>query len=125
LLPKVISNALNDIRIPVYGKGDNVREWIFVNDHCRAIYEIYKSGQSGDIYNIGSGIETTNLALVKNVLTCIDKPFGLIKFVNDRLGHDFRYSIDSSKFMNLCPDFKFTEFNEGLDETIRWYSENI
>ena len=125
LLPKVISNALNDIRIPVYGKGDNVREWIFVNDHCRAIYEIYKSGQPGDIYNIGSGIETTNLALVKNVLTCIDKPFGLIKFVNDRLGHDFRYSIDSSKFMNLCPNFKFTDFNKGLDETIRWYSENI
>ena len=121
LLPKVISNAINDINIPVYGKGDNVREWIFVEDHCRAIYEIFKSGKSGDIYNIGSGIEINNLDLVKQVLTSLNKPFSLIKFVQDRPGHDFRYSIDSRKFNNLAPDFVFKDFNEGIEETIKWY----
>ena len=123
LLPKVISNALNDLPIPVYGKGDQVREWIFVEDHCRAIWEIYNNGDNGQIYNIGSGIEVANLDLVKQVLSKLNKPFKLIKFVKDRPGHDFRYSIDSSYFKQLVPHFKFKNFDEGVEQTIKWYKK--
>ena len=121
LLPKVISNALNDVSIPVYGKGDNVREWIYVKDHCRAIWEVYTLGNTNEVYNIGSGIEISNLKLVQNVLTSLDMPFNLIKFVADRPGHDFRYSIDNSKFMSMVSEFEFTDFDEGLKTTIDWY----
>ena len=124
LLPKVISNALNEQPIPVYGKGDNVREWIFVRDHCHYIYEAFKAGKAGEVYNIGSGIEIKNLDLVKNVLTKVNKPFNLIKFVNDRPGHDFRYSIDSSK-LNALVSHKCKSFDVGLDETIKWYKESV
>jgi dTDP-glucose 4,6-dehydratase len=123
LLPKVISNAINDVSIPIYGRGDQVREWIYVEDHCRAIWEIFKLGESGEIYNIGSGIEITNLELAKKVLSNVDKPYSLIKHVTDRLGHDFRYSIDSNKFRNLTQDFEFTDFVTGLKKTIQWYSK--
>lgn len=123
LLPKVIHNALNEINIPVYGKGDNIREWIYVLDHCKAIYEIYKNGSSGDIYNVGSGTEITNLDLVKSVLKSLGKPLSLISLVKDRPGHDFRYSIDCSKFKQLIPDFTFTKFNDGIEKTIEWYKE--
>jgi dTDP-glucose 4,6-dehydratase len=125
LLPKVISNALNGASIPVYGKGDNVREWIYVLDHCKAIWEVFKQGTTGEVYNIGSGTEITNLLLVKKVLTSLNKSFNLIKFVKDRPGHDFRYSIDNSKMTSLCPDLKFTTFEQGLDETIEWYKEAL
>ena len=122
LLPKVISNALSDVKIPVYGRGDNVREWIYVEDHCRAIWEIFTLGQSAEIYNIGSGMEITNLELIKKVLSGLGKSYSLIKHVTDRLGHDFRYSIDSRKFTDLVGDFKFTDFDEGLNRTVEWYS---
>tara|TARA_R110000751_G_scaffold32630_4_gene81893 strand:+ start:1454 stop:2395 length:942 start_codon:yes stop_codon:yes gene_type:complete len=123
LLPKVINNALNDINIPVYGKGDNVREWIYVEDHCKAIWDVYGHGKSGEIYNIGSGDEINNLDLVKTVLSVLNKPYSLIKFVTDRAGHDFRYSIDNTKFMSISKEFKFVEFNEGLTRTIEWYNQ--
>ena len=123
LLPKVISNALNSLSIPVYGKGNNIREWIYVEDHCKAIWKTFEHGKCGEIYNIGSGIEICNLDLVKNILTLLDKPFSLIKFVTDRPGHDFRYSIDSSKLATLPGEIEFTDFNTGLDETIKWYKE--
>jgi len=124
LIPKVITNALNDLPIPVYGKGDNVREWIYVTDHCRAIKEIFDKGQVSEVYNIGSGIEIKNLDLVKQVLTTLDKPYSLIKFVDDRLGHDFRYSIDSRKFVNLMGgNFDVKEIKEGLELTIQWYKD--
>ena len=123
LLPKVINNALNDINIPVYGKGDNVREWIYVEDHCKAIWDVYGHGKSGEIYNIGSGDEINNLDLVKTVLSVLNKPYSLIKFVADRAGHDFRYSIDNTKFMSISKEFKFVEFNEGLTRTIEWYNQ--
>ena len=122
LLPKVISNAINDVNIPIYGRGDQVREWIYVGDHCRAIWEIFKLGESGEIYNIGSGMETTNLKLIKKVLSGLGKSYSLIKHVTDRLGHDFRYSIDNRKFMDLVGDFEFTDFDEGLKRTVEWYS---
>jgi len=124
LLPKVISNAYNNINIPVYGQGTNVREWIFVDDHCKCIFEIYKNGSAGEIYNIGSGVEINNLDLVKKVLTKMNKPFSLIKFVKDRPGHDFRYSIDSSKTAAIMgSSFEYKSMEDGLDETIRWYKE--
>ena len=122
LLPKVISNALSDVKIPVYGRGDNVREWIYVEDHCRAIWEIFTLGQSAEIYNIGSGMEITNLELIKKVLSGLGKSYSLIKHVTDRLGHDFRYSIDNRKFMDLVGDFEFTDFDKGLKRTVEWYS---
>jgi len=121
LLPKVISNALNDKSIPVYGKGTNVREWIYVEDHCKCIWLVGEAGQSGEVYNIGSGIEVANLDLVKKVLTTLDKPFSLIEFVKDRAGHDFRYSIDNSKFLALTDSYKFTNLDDGLKQTIEWY----
>jgi len=123
LLPKVIYNALNDIEIPVYGKGDNVREWIYVLDHCKAIWKVCAQGQTNEIYNIGTGVEINNLDLVKKVLKSMNKSFNLINFVTDRAGHDFRYSIDSTKFMSLPGEFKFTNFDEGLKKTIQWYQE--
>ena len=123
LLPKVISNAMNDSTIPVYGKGDNIREWIYVEDHCRAIWEVFKEGRTSEVYNIGSGVEINNLDLVKNVLKEMGKPFSLIKFVQDRPGHDFRYSIDCRKFRGLVPSFEFTGFDEGLKHTVEWYKE--
>ncbi len=121
LLPKVISNALNDKSIPVYGKGTNVREWIYVEDHCKCIWLVGEAGQTGEVYNIGSGIEVANLDLVKKVLTTLDKPFSLIEFVKDRAGHDFRYSIDNSKFLALTDSYKFTNLDDGLKQTIEWY----
>ena len=105
LLPKVMFNALNDIDIPVYGKGDNVREWIYVEDHCKAIWKVCAQGKTNEIYNIGSGVEINNLELVK-----------------DRAGHDFRYSIDNTKFMSLPGEFTFTGFDEGLKKTVEWYT---
>lgn len=125
LLPKVICNAVNDVKIPVYGRGDNVREWIYVEDHCRAIWEIFNKGTTSEIYNIGTGVEITNLELVKKVLTSLNKPYSLIKHVTDRPGHDFRYSIDCSKFRDLSHNFKFTDFNEGLKQTVEWYTERF
>ena len=121
LLPKVISNALNDISIPVYGKGDNIREWIYVEDHCKSIWKTFEHGKCGEVYNIGSGIEVCNLDLVKKVLVLLNKPFNLIKFVTDRPGHDFRYSIDSSKLASLPGNITFTQLDEGLEQTIEWY----
>ena len=125
LLPKVIFNALNDITIPVYGKGDNIREWIYVEDHCKAIWEVYNKGTSCEIYNIGSGVEINNLDLVKKVLKNLNKPFSLIKLVTDRAGHDFRYSIDNRKFKCLSPEFNFESFDNGLKKTIEWYKKLI
>ena len=125
LIPVIISKALKDQKIPVYGKGDNIREWIYVEDHCNAIWDIFNKGTSNDIYNIGSGIEIRNLDLAKRVLKALDKPCTLIKFVQDRPGHDFRYSIDCRKFKQLVPNFKFKSFDDGLKETVNWYRENI
>ena len=128
LIPTVISNALNDVPIPVYGKGTNIREWINVYDHCTAIKTVFDCGESGEVYNLGSGVEITNIDLVKRILKIMNKPASLIKFVNDRPGHDFRYAIDNSKFRSL-PDnnwqlkYSADKFNEGLEETVSWYKD--
>lgn len=124
LVPVIISKALKNQKVPVYGQGDNIREWIYVIDHCRAIYESFKLGAPGEIYNIGSGQEVTNLNLVKKILTILNKPFSLIEFVKDRPGHDFRYSIDCSKLKALTP-LICKDFDDGLKETVQWYKEHL
>jgi len=122
LIPKTIIRAKLNMKIPVYGTGKNVRDWIYVEDHCEAISLVLAKGEKGEIYNISSGEERTNLEVVSEILRIIGKP-DLIEFVEDRPGHDIRYSLDSSKIRELGwkPGHKF---EEGLKETIEWYLKN-
>ena len=122
LIPKAILRAKMDMKIPIYGAGKNVRDWIFVNDHCEAINLVLERGERGEIYNVSSGEEKTNLEVVSEILRIMDKP-DLIEFVEDRPGHDIRYSLDSSKVRELGWKPKHG-FSEGLKETVEWYLEN-
>ncbi len=124
LIPLMISNAMNDEFLPVYGDGKNVRDWIFVEDHARAIWLAYKNGKSGEIYNIGARNERQNIEVVKAILDALGKPHSLIKFVTDRLGHDRRYAIDAAKTETELGWKPLTNWEEGLNKTIRWYQEN-
>ncbi|MEP7038557.1 MAG: dTDP-glucose 4,6-dehydratase [Acidobacteriota bacterium] len=124
LIPLTISNAMNDEPLPVYGDGKNVRDWIFVEDHCRAIWAAYEKGKSGESYNIGARNERENIEVVKSILNALGKPQSLIKFVEDRLGHDRRYAIDASKVETELGWKPQTNWEEGLQKTIRWYQEN-
>ncbi len=124
LIPLMISRALNDESLPVYGKGENIRDWLFVEDHCSAIDVIIHNGKIGEIYNIGGHNEKTNLEVVKTILKELNKPEDLITFVKDRPGHDMRYAIDNSKIntdLNWEPEYTF---EEGIKLTIKWYLEN-
>lgn len=123
-LPLMINNAVNNLEIPVYGDGLNVRDWIYVEDHCDAVITALQKGKAGEVYNISAHEEWKNLDLVKLVLSNLKKPESLIKFVKDRPGHDRRYALDSSKLRNeLGWKPKFT-FQSGLAKTINWYLEN-
>jgi dTDP-glucose 4,6-dehydratase len=122
LIPKAIIRAKLDMEIPIYGTGKNVRDWIFVKDHCEAIDLVLDRGAKGEIYNISSGEEKTNLELVTDILRIMDMS-DIIKFVEDRPGHDIRYSLDSSKIWSLGWKPKHS-FKEGLYETVDWYLEN-
>ena len=122
LIPKTIIRAKMDKKIPIYGTGKNVRDWIYVEDHGEAISLVLAKGEKGGIYNISSGEEKTNLELVSTVLRIMDKP-DLIEFVEDRPGHDHRYSLDSSKTRELGWKLEH-KFKEGLKETIEWYLKN-
>lgn len=124
LIPLMISNAMNDKPLPVYGDGKNVRDWIFVEDHCRAIWLAFQKGKSGESYNIGAGNERENIEVVKSILDALGKPHSLIKFVKDRLGHDRRYAIDATKVETELGWKPQTGWEEGLQKTIRWYLEN-
>ena len=124
LIPLMIANALNDEPLPVYGDGQNVRDWIFVEDHCRAIWAAYKKGKRGEIFNIGAHNERKNLEVVRAILDALGKPHSLMRFVNDRLGHDRRYAIDAEKVerkLNWKPKMSW---EQGLQTTINWYLEN-
>jgi dTDP-glucose 4,6-dehydratase len=124
LIPLMISNALEDKPLPVYGDGMNVRDWIYVEDHCRAIDVITHRGREGEVYNIGASNEVPNLEIVKTILSRLNKPESLIKFVDDRPGHDRRYAIDSTKLRNdLGWDITYS-FEDAMDLTIRWYVQN-
>src|SRR6185369_2028747 len=123
-LPLMISNALNDERIPIYGDGQNVRDWIYVDDHCRAILAALKRGQPGAVYNIGARNERRNIDVVESVLKALDKPKSLMKFVKDRLGHDRRYAIDPSLIESELGWRPQETWESGLRKTIDWYRQN-
>jgi len=123
LIPLFITNALYDISLPLYGDGKNVRDWIHVHDNCVAIDLALHKGEPGEVYNIGAGNEKTNLEIAEFIVGELGKPKSLIKLVKDRLGHDRRYSLDSTKIFNLgfVPRY---EFKEALKEAIKWYRDN-
>lgn len=124
MLPLMLNNALNDKPLPVYGDGLNVRDWIYVEDHCKAVWKVLTDGKNGEIYNIGSSNEKTNLEVVKTILKAVGKPDSLITFVKDRPGHDRRYAIDSSKINNQLGWQADTKFEQGIKNTIDWYLQN-
>ena len=124
LIPLMIINALSDKSLPVYGKGENVRDWLYVEDHCSAIDLIIRGGRVGEVYNIGGHNERTNLDVVKTILRTLDKPERLIRFVTDRPGHDLRYAIDASKIKNELGWVPQTTFDTGIQSTIEWYLKN-
>ena len=124
LIPKTIILANQNLKIPIYGKGNNVRDWIFVEDHCDAVENVLLNGKSGESYNISANNEIDNITIVKKILKIMDKPDDLIEFVEDRPGHDFRYSMDSKKISEQLGWKTKTNFDDGLDKTIQWYLDN-
>lgn len=124
LIPLMIANALRDKPLPVYGAGRNVRDWLYVEDHCRAIDAILQGGRPGEVYNVGGHCEMQNIDIVRLICRELGKPESLITFVEDRKGHDLRYAIDSGKLRRELGWRPETEFDEGIRRTIRWYLEN-
>lgn len=124
LIPLIISRAMQDLPLPVYGSGQNVRDWVYVDDHCRAIELVMDGGRLGEVYNIGGGTEKTNLDVVHTILDRLGKPHSLISMVPDRKGHDFRYAIDDSKLKNELGYFPKTPFDVGISQTIEWYQRH-
>ena len=124
LIPLMIANALADKPLPVYGKGENVRDWLYVEDHCAAIDLVIRNGRVGEIYNIGGHNERTNLDVVKTILNQLGKPESLITFVKDRPGHDRRYAIDPTKIHSELGWLPQTGFDDGIKKTIDWYLAN-
>ncbi len=124
LIPLIISNVLNDKKVPVYGNGENVRDWLYVDDHCIAIDLIIRKGTVGEVYNIGGHNEKTNLEVVKTVLAKLGKSEELISYVADRLGHDRRYAIDPTKIHKELGWLPTTTFETGIQKTVDWYLNN-
>lgn len=124
LIPLMIINALNNKPLPVYGKGINVRDWLYVEDHCKAIDLILHKGTVGEVYNIGGHNEMRNIDIVKLIVKALDKSEDLITFVQDRKGHDLRYAIDPEKIHNELGWLPETSFEKGIQKTIKWYLEN-
>ena len=124
LIPKVIILANKDLEIPIYGEGKNIRDWIFVDNHCDAVEMALYNGKSGQSYNISADNEIDNITIVKKILKIMDKSEDLIKFVEDRPGHDFRYSMTSRKITNELGWQVKTDFDKGLEKTIQWYLDN-
>lgn len=124
LIPLMISNAMKNKPLPVYGKGENVRDWLYVEDHCTAIDLIIHKGRPGEVYNIGGNNERTNLEVVRTIVRILGRSENLITFVKDRPGHDLRYAIDASKIRKEMGWEPRTGFEEGLKRTIEWYISN-
>lgn len=124
LIPFMIINALSDKPLPVYGEGVNVRDWLYVKDHCRAIDLIIHKGRVGEVYNVGGHNEMKNIDIVKLICKKLGKPESLITHVTDRKGHDLRYAIDPTKIHNELGWLPETKFEDGIKETIRWYLYN-
>jgi len=124
LIPKTIILAYNNKKIPIYGNGKNVRDWIYVEDHCDAVLSTLDHGKSGESYNVSANNEIDNITIVRKILEIMNKPDDLIEFVEDRPGHDLRYSLDSTKISDQL-DWKVKSgFDEGLEETVQWYLDN-
>lgn len=124
LIPLMISRALADESLPVYGSGENIRDWLYVKDHCSAIDLVMRKGRNGEVYNIGGHNERTNLQVVKTILKELGKPETLITYVKDRPGHDMRYAIDPTKIRSELGWQPETSFDDGIKQTIRWYLNN-
>ena len=124
LIPLMISRALADEALPVYGTGENVRDWLYVEDHCRAIDLIIHKGRVGEVYNVGGHNEMTNIDIVKIICKELGKPESLITYVADRKGHDMRYAIDPTKIHNELGWLPETKFADGIKKTIKWYLDN-
>jgi dTDP-glucose 4,6-dehydratase len=124
LIPLMIANALDDKSLPVYGDGKNIRDWLYVLDHCQAIDVVMHNGQFGEVYNIGGHNEKLNIEIVKLILNKLNKPESLITFVKDRPGHDRRYAIDASKIENELGWKPKETFETGISKTIDWYLDN-
>ncbi len=125
LIPKMIDNIYRGKLLPVYGDGLHIRDWIHVNDHCRAIDLVLQFGRVGEVYNVGGNNERTNISIIKKILQVLGKDESLIEYVTDRLGHDYRYAIDASKIikeLNWQPTYTF---EVSLEETIKWYVNNL
>ena len=123
LIPVLILNALHDKPLPIYGEGKNVRDWIYVLDNCEGIDFVFQKGKAGEVYNIGAGDERTNIEIANIVLKALNKTESLIKFVEDRPGHDFRYSLNTEKIKKVGWKPKY-KFEDAFKETIKWYVEN-
>ena len=124
LIPLMIANALADKPLPVYGEGLNVRDWLYVDDHCKAIDLILENGKIGEVYNVGGHNEKANIDVVKTIIKAVGKDESLITYVKDRPGHDMRYAIDPSKIKKELGWFPETPFEEGIQKTITWYLDN-
>ncbi|WP_352415458.1 dTDP-glucose 4,6-dehydratase [Oscillibacter ruminantium] len=124
LIPLMIANALVDKPLPVYGEGLNVRDWLYVDDHCAAIDLILHKGEVGQVYNIGGHNEMKNIDIVKRILAIVGKPESLITYVTDRKGHDMRYAIDPSFIHEKLDWLPSTMFNDGIEKTVQWYLDN-
>ncbi|MFF2456759.1 dTDP-glucose 4,6-dehydratase [Peribacillus simplex] len=120
-IPTIVNRALHNLKIPVYGDGLQIRDWLFVEDHCKAISLILENGNWGEVYNIGGGNERKNIDVVKQILEIMGKPDHLIEFVEDRKGHDRRYAIDSSKLQNELSWKQTSYFDQSLEETVLWH----
>lgn len=124
LIPLMIANALHDKPLPVYGTGENVRDWLYVEDHCRAIDLIIRKGRPGEAYNVGGHNEMRNIDIVRMICKALDKPESLITYVADRKGHDMRYAIDPTKIHKELGWLPETKFEDGIQKTIQWYLKN-
>ncbi|MBO5859139.1 MAG: dTDP-glucose 4,6-dehydratase [Clostridia bacterium] len=124
LIPLMIVRAQENQSLPVYGEGLNVRDWLYVEDHCKAIDMIIRNGRVGEVYNVGGHNEKQNIEVVRTLLKALDKPESLITYVKDRAGHDLRYAIDPTKISNELGWLPETKFDDGMARTIRWYLDN-
>ena len=125
LIPHMAINAFNNQPLPIYGDGQNIRDWVYVKDHCEAINTVLRRGRVGEIYNVGGNKELTNLEIVNKILEVLGKPTSLIKFVGDRLGHDRRYAVNTSKIEKELGWKSTTQFETALEETVKWYKNEV